>query len=103
MKKVYPVRYRRNDVKDEGTYFIVANDVDEAEEIAFTCIANNPPPQSEGPDRPASYGRRIAEVWVRDSWAQLTETDKVGLIGSGSEVLLAKALALYVRENNELH
>ena len=38
-----------------------------------------------------------------DNWAQPTETDKVGLIGSDSEVLLAKALALYVSENNELH
>jgi hypothetical protein len=103
MKQVYPVHYRRSDVEGGGTYFIVANDVSEAEEIAFSCIANNPPPQSEGPDRPASYGRRLAKVWVMETWAQPTETDKVGLIGSGSEVLLAKALALYVRENNELH
>ncbi|MFD1006768.1 hypothetical protein [Oceanisphaera ostreae] len=103
MKKVYPVRYKRSDIENDGTYFIVANDTSEAEEIAFSCIANNPPPRSEGPDRPASYGREIAKVWVKDSWAQPTESDKVGLIGSGSEILIAKALALYVKENNQLY
>lgn len=103
MKQVYPVRYKRSDSESEGTYFIVAHDASEAEEIAFSCIANDPPPRSEGPDRPASYARGFAKVWVMDFWAQITECDKVGLIGSGSEILLAKALALYVKENNQLH
>lgn len=103
MKQVYPVRYKRSDTRSDGTYFIVANDPSEAEEIAFSCIANNPPPCSEGPDRTASYGREIAKVWVMDTWAQPTECDKVGLIGSGSEILIAKALALYVKENNQLY
>jgi len=103
MKQVYPVRYRRGDAEGDGTYFIVASDVSEAEEIAFSCIANNPPPQSDGHDRPASYGRSIAKVYVMDAWAQPTETDKVGLVGSGSDVLIAKALALYVKEKNTLN
>jgi hypothetical protein len=103
MKKVFPVRYKRSDFEDTGTLFIVAHDAIEAEEIAFSCIANNPGPPFEYPDRPTSYGRRIATVRVMDSWAEPTETNEVGLIGSGSEVLIAKALALYVKEYNQLH
>jgi hypothetical protein len=49
MKQVYPVRYRRGDAEGDGTYFIVASDVSEAEEIAFSCIANNPPPNRRDP------------------------------------------------------
>jgi len=103
MKKVYPVRYERNDNGAKATYFIVATNSGEAKEIAFSCIANNPPPSSIGPDRSSDYGRKIAKVWVEASWAQPTECDNIGLIGSGSEVLLAKALALYVKEYNQLH
>lgn len=102
MKYVYPVYYRRSDRNEESTYFIVASSVAEAEDIAYDCIANNPCP-SDGPDRPSSYGREIAQVWVRDSWAQPTECDHAGLIGTGSEILLAKALALYVKATNQLH
>jgi len=102
MKSVYPVRYRRSDREEEDNYFIVARDASEAEEIAFGCIANNPPPEEQG-ERPASYGRAIAQVWVRDYAAQPTECDEVGLIGTGSEFLLAKALALYVKAENSLH
>jgi len=97
MKKVYPVRYVRKDMDVSGTFYIVANNTQEAEEIAFECIAANPN------SRPVSYAKKNAEVFVRASWAQPTETDKVGLIGSGSESLVAKALALYVKEHNELH
>ena len=103
MKKVYPVRYERNDKGESSTYFIVAEDKKQAENIAFSCIANNSPPSSGGPNRPSSYGRELAKVWVMDRWAQETECDMVGLIGSGPEALLAKALALYVKQNNKLH
>ena len=102
MKLVYPVRYKRRDIDEEGKYFIVAHDPSEAEEIAFSCIANDPPPRSAGPDRPASFGRKIADVWVQDGSGQPTECDMVGLICSSDRVA-AKALALYVKENNKLH
>jgi len=102
MKQVYIVRYKRNDTGSDGTYYIVANSTDEAEDIAFSCIANNPPAGSIGPERPSSYGRGIAKIWVKDTSVP-TETDKVGLIGSGSEILLAEALALYVKKHNKLY
>lgn len=95
MKHVYPVHWFWNESKEQHTYFIVAGSAEEAEEIAFRCIAANLP-CSEGPPLPSSRGRQAARAFVRDSWAQPTDTDKVGLIGSGSPTLLAKALALYV-------
>ena len=101
MKSVYPVRYEREDTSEQDTYFIVAEDAQQAEEIAYSCIANNPPPEQG--ERSASYGRKIAQVWVKEYWAQPTETDMVGLIGTGSEILLAQALALYVKTHNRLH
>jgi len=100
--KVFPVRYRRRDIEDEGTYFIVAMNSQRAEEIAFECIANNPPPVSEGPDRPASFGRNIAQVWVMESWSHEVRCSVEGLVGSGSESLVAKALALYVEKFQRL-
>jgi hypothetical protein len=104
MKWVYPVRYQMISSKESDQYFIVAENPQQAEEIAFDCIANTYSPNfSDASDRPASYGREIAHVWVMNDWAQQTETDKIGLVGSGSEVLLAKALALYVKTYNQLH
>jgi len=98
MKHVYPVHWSWNKSSEQHTYFIVASSVDEAEEIAFRCIAANLP-CSEGPPLPSSRGREVARVHVRDSWSQPTNTDEVGLIGSGSPTLLAKALALYVERH----
>jgi hypothetical protein len=98
MKHVYPVHWFWNNDGDQHTYFIVANSVEEAEEIAFECIAANLP-CSDGPPLPSSRGREVARVHVRDSWAQPTHTEKTGLIGSGSPILLAKALALYVERH----
>lgn len=96
MKKVFPVRYVRKDMEVSGTFYIVANNTQEAEEIAFECIAANPNSRSVG------YAKENAKVTVMNSWAHPTETDKVGLIGSGSESLVAKALALYAKVYNEL-
>jgi len=101
MKSVYPVSYERKDRSEQSTYFIVAQNSEQAEEIAYFCIANDPPPPEQG-ERPASYGRTIAQAWVRDHWAQPTETDCVGPIGTGSESLLAKALALYVEKRSRV-
>jgi hypothetical protein len=104
MKWVYSVRYQIFSSMENGKYFVVAENPQQAEDIAFRCIAHNFLPNlSEVFDRPSSDGRAIARVWVMNDWAQQTETDKIGLIGFGSELLLAKALALYVKTYNQLH
>jgi hypothetical protein len=96
MKWVYPVRYQMIFSKESDQYFIVAENAHQAEEIAFDCIANSSLPNfSDASDRPSKDGRKIANVWVLKDWAEQTETDKIGLIGSGSSILRAKALALY--------
>ena len=100
--KVYPVRYSLHESDVSGIYFIVARDQKRAEEIAFSCIANNPAPPCGTPDRSTDYGRQIAKVFVIEWSAAETNCMLEGLIGSGSEVLLAKALALYIEKYDSL-
>jgi len=99
--KVFPVRYKWKAEKNEGTYYIVAESASEAEEIAFGCIAAGIHPVPEGPDRPPSAGRKVADVWVQESWAAETFSSRSGLLGTGSELFKAKAYAEYVKQTGK--
>lgn len=101
--KVYPVKFRWNDNSWGGFYYIVAESAEQAEDIAYKCIAANIHPQPERYERPAEDGRRVAKVWVRDSWACDTICDEVGLIGAGSPTYNAKAYAEYIKRTGKLH
>lgn len=103
MKWVYPVRFQIISSEEIGEYFIVAENEHQAEEIAFDCIANTYLSNFSDVDKPSKDGRGIANVWVMKEGAERTNTDKMGLISSGSYILLAKALALYVKTYNQLH
>ncbi len=92
------MRYRWNDGNDEGTYYIVADDETQAEEIAYSCVAANILPQPEANERSASDGRKVAKVWVMSSWASETTSQRSGLLGTGSEEFNARAYAEYVRQ-----
>lgn len=96
--KVFPVKYKWKAEDNEGTYYIVAESVSEAEEIAFGCIAASIYPVPEAPDRPPSAGRKVADVWVQESWAAETVSSRSGLLGTGSELYNAKAYAEYVKQ-----
>jgi hypothetical protein len=95
--KVFPVRYEWNDGSDKGTYYIVADTIPQAEEIAYGCIAANIHPQPEANERPAHEGRAVAKIWVMESWAAETKSDRIGLLGTGSERYNARAYAEYVK------
>lgn len=95
--KVFPVRYKWNDDTDEGTYYIVADTVAQAEDIAYGCIAANIHPQPEANERPADEGRAVARVWVMESWAAETDSNRIGLLSTGSENYNARAYAEYVK------
>ena len=101
-KKVFPVYYRWHDSDIDGTYYIVATDPIEAEEIAYECIVANLP-SGEGPDLPASFGRRVAKVWVRDYQAAETLCDRSGLLGTGDAAYNARAYALLVSQTGAFH
>jgi len=100
--KVFPVRYKWHDGTDEGTYYIVAETVPQAEEIAYSCVAANIYPQPEANDRPPDEGRTVAQVWVMDSWAAETESERMGLLGT-SENYNARAYAEYVKNTGNFH
>lgn len=99
--RVFPVRYKWNDENIEGTYYIVANTVAQAEEIAYGCIAANIYPQPEANERPAHEGRAVARVWVVESLAAETVSTRVGLLGTGSESYNVRAYAEYVRNTGK--
>ena len=100
--KVYPVRYKWRREDTEGTYYIVAETPEQAEEIAYGCIAANIFPTPEGPDRPPEEGRKVDTVWVEDCAAADTMSTRTGLIGTGSEFYNAKAYAEYIRRTGLL-
>jgi hypothetical protein len=95
--KVFPVRYKWNDGSVEGTYYIVADSVPQAEELAYGCIAANIHPQPEANERPADEARALAKVWVMETWVAETKSNRVGLLGTGSETYNARAYAEYVK------
>lgn len=95
--KVFPVRYRWHDGTDEGTYYIVADTVERAEDIAYRCIAAN----LQATDRPAADSREEAKVWVMETWAAETQTTQTGLLGTGSENYNARAYAEYVKNTGK--
>lgn len=100
--RLFPVKYQRQDLDSGGMYYIVAKEAKRAKDIAFKCIANSTPPNSEGPPRPKEHGEGIAQVWVRESWSQEVNFSEEGLVGAGSDVLIAKALVLYVERYQSL-
>ncbi len=91
--KVFPVRYRWHDGTDEGTYYIVADTVALAEDIAYHCIAAN----LQAIDRLPDDSREVAQVWVMETWAAETKSTQTGLLGTGSENYNARAYAEYVK------
>jgi hypothetical protein len=101
--KVFPVRFKWHDGTDEGTYYVVADTVPQAEEIAYGCIAANIHPQPKANDRRPDEGRTVAQVWVMDSWAAETECERTGLLGTGSENYNARAYAEYVKNTGNFH
>ncbi len=57
MKWVDPVRFQMISSKERHQYFIVAENAQQAEEIAFECIANNFLPNfAEASDSPSKDG-----------------------------------------------
>lgn len=103
--KIFPVRYHRKDIDESGTYFIVASDAVRAEEIALDCLTHkfNGAEAPEASDRLISPNKSMLSIWVMESWAQDVDFCNEGLIGSGSGILIAKALALYVEKYRSLH
>ena len=67
------------------------------------------PPTMRGFGKPSTKTRPVHVYTIKmsrnkgQSPLESTETDKVGLIGSRSEILVAKSLALYVNETKWLH
>lgn len=81
MKKVYPVHYKRSDVDESDTYFIVATNSQQAEEIAFSCIANNPPLLQKAPIGLQAMVAKLPKFWCKKVWHNLRSVTKWGLLG----------------------